>query len=210
MSAGASRPIAHGPSARSVRRLGAIITGLAILALVLTVWMGVAARVGVQDCVVCNGNSCTSTSPCPETIVGLLLTGVFLAIESFFVSLGLSLGAVAKMLGVPVRDPPTALPTGPQLALHLAAPTLMFLGWSLAVLGLILPFGLFQLCHQPCGYPWAPWVLDGVPLLLVNVGAVMLTAGVALLAIVSIQLRRSAHRRPPEPRTVRQGQHGPG
>jgi hypothetical protein len=79
------------------------------------------------------------------------------------VSIGLSARALAKAMGLRVIGTQGAFPTGWRLARHVAAPFLAFLGWALVALGLILPFGLLQICHGPCGYPWAPWVLNGIP-----------------------------------------------
>lgn len=176
-----------------MRGLGAAITGLAILALVLTILIAAAAQVGVKECIVCTGNSCTGTgsSSCPETTIAVVITGAFLAVEAFAVSVGLSLRVFADAIGLSPSGYQSGLPLGRQLALHLAAPTLMFLGWALVVLGLILPFGLFQICHQACGYPYAPWVLAGYPLLLVEIGSVVLGVGVMMIALVAVQLRRS-------------------
>jgi hypothetical protein len=204
MSATANPPGPRYPPVASLRSLGAIITGFAILTLVLTILVAAAAQVGVKECIVCTGNSCTGTgsSSCPETLIAVVTTGAFLAVESFFVSVGLSLSAFANAFGWLPKGRELGLPKGRQLALHLAAPTLMFLGWALLVLGLILPFGLFQLCHQACGYPYAPWMLVGYPLLLVEIGSVVLGAGAVLLAIVSTQIRQSRRARVLESETA--------
>ncbi|MGA8302716.1 MAG: hypothetical protein WA691_05840 [Thermoplasmata archaeon] len=211
MSTETSRLVVGYPAATSTREAAGIITGLAILALVLTVLFAAVAQVGVRDCVVCAGNYCMGTdSPsCPETAFAVVTTGAVLAVESFFVSVGLSFRAFASAYWRQPDDSDTGVPTGRQLALHLAAPSLMFLGWALVFLGLLLPFGLFQFCHEACGYPYFPWVLTGYALLMVVLGAVILGTGVALLTVVAVQLKRSTHRRASGDRTDPRGQDGP-
>jgi len=214
-SPGASHSGLRSSPAASTLGPSALITGIAILAIVVTILLAAVAQVGVKECVTCtatgSGTACTGTgsSSCPANYVALALTGAVLAVESFVVSLGLSLRALAHTFGDSPDGTSSGFPIGRQLALRLAAPAFMFTGWALVVLGLILPFGLFQICHQPCGYPYVPWTLSGYPLLLVVVGAVILSIGVVLMAIVSIQLRRLTPRRTPEQPTGQQAQRGP-
>jgi len=100
MSARTGRPELRDPATSSLREAAGIITGFAILALVFTILIASGAQVGVTDCIVCTGNSCmgTDTPACPATTVAVVATGLVLAVESFMLSVGLSLRAVESAL----------------------------------------------------------------------------------------------------------------
>jgi hypothetical protein len=166
-----------------------------ILALLVTIGFGAIGQVGMEQCPVCTGDFCNGTEVCPSSVNDLVSTCIVLGIEAFFVSIGLSARALANAIKSPPDGRENAFPRGSKLALHVLAPFLMFWGWAMVFLGLLLPFGWGQTCAEPCGYPAAPWVLSGYPLDLVVVGGVILGTGVVSLAIVSVQLRRSARAR---------------
>jgi len=179
----------HAPSPPG-REVGVILTGLAIVLLVFTIWVGLVFQVGTQQCVVCSSRVCDGTAVCPGSVASLVPLGVALAAESLLVSLGLSARAFSGQIAPQKSDAKGPLATGRELFLHIAAPFLVFFGWALVVLGLVLPFDFFEFCHEACGYPWTPWVLTGYPLLLVIFGGMSLAAGAVLLAIISIHLWR--------------------
>jgi hypothetical protein len=182
--------------------LAFFFTGVGIFAILLTVWTGAITQVGMQQCPICTDNFCNGSGPCPGSVDARVSIGIVLGIEAFFVSVGLSARALANAIKSPSEGTESAFPRGPQLALHVLAPFLMFWGWAMVLLGLILPFGWGQTCAEPCGYPTFPWVLSGFPLDLVVVGGVILGAGVVSLAIVALQLRRSARARGRKPATA--------
>jgi len=176
-------PPLPGPSAALV------ITGVSVLLLVSTVFLGAVGQVGVQRCAVCTGTICTGSEVCPESVVGLVALGILLAIEAFFVSWGLSARAMAKAFHPATGDPEDRQPAGSDLLLHVLGPFFGFFGWALMALGVLLATNVFAFCTEACEFDWQ---LSGYPELLVFVGAGLLTGGATMLAILWIRLRRSA------------------
>lgn len=166
---------------RSLRLHQAMITGLGIIALGVTTFTAAALQVGASLCT-CAGSSCTGPQVCPDSTVVLAVVVALLMMESLLIALGLSPRALARgayRLGLYRPTAPPAADSEP--ALHIAAPFLAFLGWSLLALGLMLPLDIFGICHSNgCTYPW---VLSGYPLLVVLVGFVTLAIGSGLFVI---------------------------
>jgi hypothetical protein len=152
-----------------------------LLALVLS---GAAGQAGLQLCAICTGNVCgPGTAVCPGSVANLEMIVVSLAVASVAIAVGLSESLVARMGGLHgalARDRP-GKPA--RSVASLTAPFLVFFGWGLITLGLLLPWDLFGNCIDgPCDYPY---VLSGYPALLVFAGGVCLATGIALFSLLS-------------------------
>ncbi|MCI4339289.1 MAG: hypothetical protein L3J68_03035 [Thermoplasmata archaeon] len=119
----------------------------------------------------------------------LAIVVAVLLLESALVAVGLSTRAVARgTIRVGVFGVGRASAIKPEPPLSFLAPMFLFFGWSLAALGLMLPFDIFGDCIEPCDYPW---VLSGYPELLVILGAGLLATGGVIFGLISLRRRRA-------------------
>jgi hypothetical protein len=164
-------------------RLGLVVAGS--IGLVLVVLGGAAAQAGVTQCAVCAGNVCgPGTEVCPGSVALLVFFVALLATACSLIAVGLS-GWTARTRAGNTKQSEDR-PNSPT-DLDLIAPLLLFFGWGLLALGLLLPWDIFGFCHEPCEYAY---VLSGYPLALVIGGAVILTSGAFLLTLIGIRRRR--------------------
>ncbi len=154
------------------------IVGTGVAILLVIVFFGGVAQVGLEQCPVCLNNVCgPSFKVCPPSVLGLWQVITILFLTSAFIGLGLSRTAVLGMVGtgdelIEARSMPRKYP-----GLDVIAPTLSFFGWSVLALGLLLDF--FGYCvYSPCHFLYD---LSGYPLLLALAGGVMLAAGFGLI-----------------------------
>lgn len=164
------------------------LTGVGILALMMTTYLGAASQVGVQLCAVCTGSHCAGSEVCPDSLVGLSLVVAALMVEALVVALGLS--PVPRTIDHDA-NPSDSREPHPRFAhmatLALSAPFLAFFGWALVALGFILPLNILGVCHPQCTYSWT---LSGYPLVLVIVGGAALAWGAGLFVLQSVRVRR--------------------
>jgi len=185
-----SLPTHSGPASPNLVRGLLLVFGL--LMLWSFVWLGATLQPGVVQCAICSGNQCTgSTTICPgteATVIGVLLV---LAMAATIVAVGLSRSLVDFFTPGKYASLRAQGTTAPRLSLEFLAPFLAFYGWAIAAWGLMLPLNIFGFCHEACVYPY---VLQGIPLTLVWIGAPLLVAGAVLLGWLA-RLRASERRR---------------
>lgn len=163
-----------------------VMVGAGSFGLVLIVFLGTILQVGVVQCAVCAGNVCgPGVEVCPDSAVGLGLIVGLLAAASVMIAVGLSGWTVTRRAGATKRS--ESLPAAPT-DLDFLAPLLLFFGWGLLALGLLLPWNVFGTCYYgPCVYAYD---LSGYPLVLVVSGTIAIASGAPLLAWTGIRRRR--------------------
>jgi hypothetical protein len=154
-----------------------------LLALVLT---GAAGQAGLQLCAICTGNVCgPGTAVCPGSVAYLEMIVVSLAVASFAIAVGLSESLVARMGGLHGALARNRPGKPAHTIASLPGPFLLFFGWGLIALGLLLPWDLFGNCRDgPCDYPY---VLSEYPVLLVIAGGVCLATGIVFFSLLSLR-----------------------
>jgi hypothetical protein len=168
------------------------ITGIGIVALMATTYLGAASQVGVQLCAICTGSQCAGSEVCPDSVIGLSLVVAALMVEALVVAVGLAPAPVEAVRGRADVESDGEHPRVARMAtLTLSAPFLTFFGWALVALGIILPLNIFGVCSRQCVYTWS---LSGYPLVLVIVGGAALAWGTGLFVAQTLRLRRSTPR----------------
>ena len=174
-------------SSRVGAQVGWTATGLIALFLLVFVahWTEVAFDCTLYGIYESNGTA----GGCPlDSWPTLVMLGGF-AVPSSMVAIGLSRNLV--LLVSSNRE--SSRTHGPGIGtrkpiLDFAGPFSAFFGWGVLAWGLMEPIA--ENCIEPCGYPYFPYVLQGVGFELSVLGVTSLAVGASLLALVARQGRR--------------------